>query len=143
MVDGGFLLGFLWGLESLVCFIFPIFCLRMTPCFFVRQNLERLRYMRALFLCFEAVFGLKINLTKSELVLVGNVNNVNGLANILGCTVSSLLVNYLGLLLGASFKAKYIWDGIIEKIERRLARWRHGDHLSLLPFVIVMEAQML
>jgi hypothetical protein len=26
--------------------------------------------------------------------------------------------------LGASFKAKSIWDGIIEKMERHLASWR-------------------
>ena len=26
--------------------------------------------------------------------------------------------------MGASFKAKSIWDGIIEKIERRLAKWK-------------------
>jgi hypothetical protein len=33
-------------------------------------------------------------------------------------------MKYLGLPLGASFKAKSIWDGIIEKIERRLAGWK-------------------
>jgi hypothetical protein len=64
---------------------------------------------------------LKINLAKSKLVPVGNVENVVGLAGILGCSVSSLHLKYLGLPLGASYKAKYIWDGVIEKIERRLA----------------------
>jgi hypothetical protein len=43
-------------------------------------NLDHLHYLHALFFWFEAVFGLKINLVKSELVLVGNVNNVDGLA---------------------------------------------------------------
>jgi len=33
-------------------------------------------------------------------------------------------MKYLGLPLGASFKAKSIWDGIIEKIERCLVRWK-------------------
>jgi hypothetical protein len=46
---------------------------------------------------------------------------VEGLANIVGCRVSSLPLKYLGLSLGALFKAKSIWDDIIEKIERRLA----------------------
>ena len=41
------------------------------------------------FLCFEAVLGLKINLTKSKLVHVGGVEV---LAHILGCRVSSLLM---------------------------------------------------
>jgi hypothetical protein len=31
-------------------------------------NLDHLRYLRALFLCFEVVFGLKINMAKSELI---------------------------------------------------------------------------
>jgi len=68
----------------------------------------------ALFLCFEVVFGLKINLAKSELVLVGDV----GLTGTLGCGVSSLPMKYLGLPLGASYKAKSIWDCVIEKLGR-------------------------
>jgi hypothetical protein len=91
---------------------------------FCGANLDHLRNLRCLFLCFEAVLGLRINLAKSELVPIGNVNNVEGLANILGCRVSSLPLKYLGLSLGASFKAKSIWDGIIEKIERCLAGWK-------------------
>lgn len=50
--------------------------------------------------------------------------NVEGLASILGCRVSSLSMKYLGLPLGASFKAKSIWDDIIEKVECRLAEWK-------------------
>lgn len=41
--------------------------------------------------------GLKINLAKSELVLVGNVDNVDGLAGILGCGVASSPLKYRGL----------------------------------------------
>jgi hypothetical protein len=63
---------------------------------------------------------LKINLAKSELVLV-RVDNVEGLARILGCKVSYLPIKYLGHPLGASLKAKSIWDAIIEKVERHLA----------------------
>jgi hypothetical protein len=53
-----------------------------------------------LFLCFDAVSGLKINLAKLELVPVGKVENVDGLAGILGCGVASLPLKYLGLPLG-------------------------------------------
>ena len=35
-----------------------------------------------------------------------------------------LPLKYLGLPIGAHFKAKAIWDGIVEKIERRLASWK-------------------
>jgi hypothetical protein len=70
-------------------------------------------------LFFEAVSGLKINLAKSVLVPVGCVDNVDGLAGILDCGVSSLPLKYLGLPLGASFKAKSISDGV-GKIEWQL-----------------------
>ena len=59
-------------------------------------------------LFFKVVSGLKVNLSKSILVPMGNVNNVD-LASILGC--------------GTSYKAKSIWDGIMEKMEHRLASW--------------------
>lgn len=81
---------------------------------------NHLNHLRCLFLCFEAISGLKINLTKSELVSIGLINNIEGLARI-GCRVSSLPMKYLGLPLGSSFKAKPIWNVIIEKVERRLA----------------------
>jgi hypothetical protein len=48
------------------------------------------------------------------------VEHVEGLACILGCMISSLLMKYLGLLLGTPFKAKPIWDGMIIKMERCL-----------------------
>jgi hypothetical protein len=91
---------------------------------FCGANPDHLRYLRVLFLCFEAVSGLKVNLAKSVLVPVGSVDNVDGLASILGCGVSSLPLKYLGLPLGACYKAKSIWDGVVEKIERRLASWK-------------------
>jgi hypothetical protein len=43
---------------------------------------------------------LKINISKSKLVPVGAVDNIGGLARILGCRVSSLPMKYLGLSLG-------------------------------------------
>jgi hypothetical protein len=69
---------------------------------------DQLCYLCVLFLCLEAVFGLKINLAKLKLVLVCNVNNVDVLVGILTCGVSSLTLKYIGLLLGAFYKAKPI-----------------------------------
>jgi hypothetical protein len=90
---------------------------------FCEANPNHLHHLRCL-LCFEAIFGLKINLSKSELVLVDGMEDVGRLARILGCRVSSLPMKYLSLPLGASYKAKLIWDSIIEKMERRLASWK-------------------
>ena len=71
---------------------------------------------------FQAISGLKINLGKSELVPVGTVPEVEDLAAVLGCKVATLPMSYLGLPLGSSFKDKTIWNGIVEKMEFRLAK---------------------
>ena len=51
---------------------------------FCEANHEHFCHLRCLFLCFKAVSGLKINLSKSELVPISNVNGVGGMAHILG-----------------------------------------------------------
>jgi hypothetical protein len=101
----------------------PIFCLRTTFCYSVGQLLINVITCNCLFLCFEVVSNLRTNLAKSKLILVGNVANVDGLASILGYRISSLPMKYLGLPLRA-FKAKSIWNSIIEKMECRLADWK-------------------
>jgi hypothetical protein len=55
---------------------------------------------------------------------VGNVTQVGRSARILRCGVSTLPVKYLCLPLGASYKAKHIWDSVIEKVEYQLAKWK-------------------
>jgi hypothetical protein len=104
---------------------------------FCGANPDHLHYLRLLFLSFEAFSGLKINLAKLVLVLVGYVNNMDELASILGCRVSSLPLKYLGLPLGAPFKAKSCWDEVVGKIERWLASWKRlylskGDRVTLI-----------
>ena len=54
--------------------------------------------------CFHAFMGLKVNVGKSEIVPIGEVNNLDALANILQCRVGSLPMKYLGMPLGTSFK---------------------------------------
>ena len=68
----------------------------------------QLCYLRCLFLLFEATSSLKVNLAKSVLIPVGNVEQVGMLAGILGCGVATLPVKHLGLLLRAFYKAKHI-----------------------------------
>ena len=73
---------------------------------------------------FEAVLGLRINLEKSELILVGRVENIDDFALDFGCRVGSLPSTYLGLPLGALFKSVIVWDGVEERFCRRLAMWK-------------------
>uniref|UniRef100_A0A2N9HX34 Reverse transcriptase domain-containing protein n=1 Tax=Fagus sylvatica TaxID=28930 RepID=A0A2N9HX34_FAGSY len=89
---------------------------------FSNANPEHIFNLRLLFTWFEAISGLRINFNKSEMVPVGSVINVDGLAAIMGCKIISLPMNYLGLPSGAYFKSKSIWNPILEKMELSVAR---------------------
>ena len=61
---------------------------------------------------------------KSEMVPIGEVNNVHALAKILGYRVGSFPMTYLGMLLVVSHKSPSIWNPILERIEWKLSRWK-------------------
>jgi hypothetical protein len=92
--------------------------------FFHLMYSEQIRNLCCIFVCFEVVSGLRINLGKSEIVPIGEVEDAEDLAHLFGCRVASLPMKYLGLPLGASYKSTAIWNGVIEKMERRLAGWK-------------------
>ena len=52
--------------------------------------------------------GLKVNVGKSEIVPVGEVNNLVELASILQCRARSLPMKYLGMPLETSFETASI-----------------------------------
>jgi len=67
---------------------------------------------------FEVMSGLRVNLSKSALIPVGEVPNVHVLAHFFRCGVDYLPSSYLGLPLGAPynfFKSITIWDPIVER----------------------------
>ena len=65
---------------------------------------------------------MKVNLDKSELILVGNVEELVAKR---GCKVGSLPSTYLGLPLDAPFKFVVAWDKVKERFGKRLAMWKH------------------
>ena len=58
---------------------------------------------------------------KSEMVPIGEVEDVHALAKILAYRVGTLPMSYLGMPLGASHNSPSIWNPILEKFKRRLA----------------------
>ena len=87
--------------------------------------------------CFQAVAGLKVNVSKSELVPIGEVNNVHALAEILGRRIGYLPMTYHGMPFWASHKSPSIWNPILEKFHKKLAGWKKlylfkGGRLTLL-----------
>ena len=73
---------------------------------------------------FEAISRLKVNLEKSELILVGDVSNLKELAGIFGCKVGALPTTYFGLPLGAPHKSYKVWGGVEEHFQKRFALWK-------------------
>ena len=89
---------------------------------FCNASKEQLLSIRLALSCFQAFMGSKVNVGKSEIVPVGEVNNLAALASILQCRVGSLPMKYLGMPLGTSFKTASIWNLILEKMEKKLSR---------------------
>ncbi|RVW63657.1 putative mitochondrial protein [Vitis vinifera] len=58
------------------------------------------------------------------IVFFGEVEEIEEMAVELRCRVGSLPSSYLGLPLGAHHKALSMWDGVEERMRRRLALWK-------------------
>ena len=69
---------------------------------FCDADVEQILHVWMLLLCFQVVANLKVNVQESEMVPLGEINNVHALAKILGCKIEILPMSYLGMLLGAS-----------------------------------------
>ena len=113
------------------------FLLADNTVLFCDASREQLLYIRIVLIFFEAITGLKVNVGKSEIVLVGDVRNLNALARTLCCKVGTLPMRYLRIPLGAHYKDASIWNPIIEKMEKMLFGWKRlylskGGKLTLL-----------
>ena len=110
-VDGGFMSGCRVKSRSEEGVIISHLLFVDDTLVFCKASQDHLTYLSWLLMWF-AVSGLRINLEKSELILVGRVENIDDLAWDFGCRVGSLLSTYLGMPLGAPFKSVTKWDGV-------------------------------
>jgi hypothetical protein len=104
---------------------------------FCDADMSQLLYVQMVLTCFEVATGLRVNMSKSEMVPVGEVQNMSELAESLCCRIGELPLSYLGMPLGAFYKATAVWNPILEKMERRLSGWQKlylskGGRLTLL-----------
>ena len=77
----------------------------------------------------------------SEIVPIGEVRNIQSLANIFQCRVGSLPMIYLGMPLGSLYKTTAIWNPILERLEKKFSGWKRlylskGGRLTLLKSTI-------
>jgi hypothetical protein len=81
---------------------------------------DQIHNLGHILLCFDVISGLKVNFQNYEVVVVGEVPHIEELTGILNCSISSLPMQYLGLPLGAPFKSKAIWDGVVKENRKRV-----------------------
>lgn len=60
--------------------------------------------LSCILMCFQAFSVLDINLNKSDMVGLGSRENVDFLADLLGCKMTKLPIKYLDLPLGSKYK---------------------------------------
>ncbi|GJS39672.1 hypothetical protein Tco_0564715, partial [Tanacetum coccineum] len=75
--------------------------------------------------CFSLLFGMSINIQKSHLLGVGIPDNyVVEAAKSIGCLIMKAPFKYLGILVGDNMSSKKAWDETINKMKKRLSRWK-------------------
>ena len=87
---------------------------------FCDASREQILSIRLVLACFQTFTGLKVNVGKSEIVPIGEVRNIQSLANILKCRVGNLPMIYLGMPFGFLYKTASIWNPILERMEKKI-----------------------
>ena len=105
---------------------------------FCKASRDHMAYLNRILAWFEAISGLKINLEKRSVLLVGDVRNIETLATEIGFCIRTLPTTYLGLPLGMRHNSTTIWDGVEERFRRKLALWKRqyipkGGRLTVTP----------
>ena len=121
VVEGGFISGCnIWRGSGPVANISHLF-FADDIIVFCEAKKEYMTYLSWILCWFEVVSGLRINLAKSEIILVGEVEEILEMVVELGCKVGQLPSGYLGLPFGAPNKASFVWDGVEERVRWKLA----------------------
>ncbi|XP_071712212.1 uncharacterized protein [Rutidosis leptorrhynchoides] len=93
--------------------------------FFGKWGRKNIKNILKTLTCFENSSGLKVNMSKSSLYGIGvSFNNVEKVANEIGCSASKLPFIYLGMPIGQNMSRKDAWDLVVEKIKKRLSDWK-------------------
>ena len=112
--------------------------------FFGEASMENVKAIKVILRSFELVSGLKINFAKSSFGAIGKSEQWKKVAaKYLNCRLLSIPFIYLGIPIGTNPSRCELWDPIIKKCERKLAKWkqRHisfGGRVTLINSVLII-----
>ncbi|KAL9671136.1 hypothetical protein QQ045_008702 [Rhodiola kirilowii] len=109
---------------------------------FYRPVMEEVWIIRHLLRTFAVSSGLEINFKKSRCVGVGLEDvEVKKFADVLGCPMGRLPMNYLGMQVGANRGRLNTWSPILQKFKLKLASWRSAN-LSMAGRVVLIKSAL-
>jgi len=84
------------------------------------------RFRDAFFILKKSMYGLRVNVSKSFFIPIGEVPELNHLAQSFGYGVELVIEylpsSYFGLPLGVPYKCKAVWEPMTERFTKRLTR---------------------
>jgi hypothetical protein len=95
---------------------------------FVKHDVMGARNMKMLLYLYEMMAGLKINFSKSEVVMINDVDNWGETyADIFNCQIGFFPIKYLGVPISPNRLHISDWGPLIEKSNKRLDVWKGGN----------------
>lgn len=95
VVEGGSISEFFVGEAHMSLIYISYLLFAKDSLIYCEANLDQIRILKALLLCFEAISSLKVKLVKSKIIPIGDVNNVERLDDTLGCKILYSYLIYL------------------------------------------------
>lgn len=93
----------------------------------LKHDLDGARNMKLLLYMFELIAGLKINFSKSEILMINDNENWGQVyADIFNCQISTFPVKYLGVPISPSRLHVVDWLPLTEKCYKKLEIWKGG-----------------
>ena len=87
--------------------------------------MENVKAIKVILRSFELVSGLKINFSMSSFGAIGISESWKVVAaSYLNCRLPAIPFLYLGIPIGTIPRCSKMWDPIIKKCERKLAKWK-------------------
>jgi hypothetical protein len=108
--------------------------------FFLKLDPQQLRLIELVLSIFHQLSGLKVNLHKSELLVMNMYfSQVQQLANIIGRKSSDFPLMYLGLPLSSKALPKQYYQRVVDTIQERLPGF-HTSKLSIAGRIVILNS---